>query len=134
VKPITTRGLDLPSRYFQIHGADAEGNVIINRKLSPARGVAALLREDAPPCPPPHPPPCRHQACGSAATTGRGEIAAFGARVPHDAASLLKPFVSGVDDAADAGLISRGSDAQVDALRAAQLAEKQLRRWLLKTK
>ena len=33
MKQITTMGLDLAKQIFQIHGADAEGNVIINRKL-----------------------------------------------------------------------------------------------------
>jgi len=33
VKQITTMGLDLAKQIFQIHGADAEGNAIINRKL-----------------------------------------------------------------------------------------------------
>jgi transposase len=33
VKQITTIGLDLAKHVFQIHGADAEGAPVVNRKL-----------------------------------------------------------------------------------------------------
>jgi hypothetical protein len=45
VKQITTMGLDLAKQIFQIHGADAEGNVIINRKLR--RAEVLRLRSQA---------------------------------------------------------------------------------------
>jgi transposase len=43
VKHITTIGLDIAKQVFQIHGADAEGSPIINRKLRRAEVIWALL-------------------------------------------------------------------------------------------
>ena len=79
MKQITTMGLDLAKQIFQIHGADAEGNVIINRKLR--RAEVLRFFEKTPPC------LVGIEACGSAQTTGRARLLA-GARRAHDAASL----------------------------------------------
>ena len=32
-QPVTTIGLDIAKSVFQVHGVDAEGNVLIRRKL-----------------------------------------------------------------------------------------------------
>jgi transposase len=63
------RSLDLAKQIFQIHGADAEGNVIINRKLR--RAEVLRFFEKTPPC------LVGIEACGSAHYWAR-EIAALG--------------------------------------------------------
>ena len=78
MKQITTMGLDLAKQIFQIHGADAEGNVIINRKLR--RAEVLRFFEKTPPC------LVGIEACGSAHYWARD--CRVGARRAHDAASL----------------------------------------------
>jgi len=48
VKQITTIGLDLAKQVFQVHGADAEGAPIFNRKLR--RAEVQRFFEKSPPC------------------------------------------------------------------------------------
>jgi transposase len=48
VKQITTIGLDLAKQVFQVHGADAEGAPIFNRKLR--RAEVLRFFEKSPPC------------------------------------------------------------------------------------
>ena len=70
MKQITAMGLDLAKQIFQIHGADAEGNVIINRKLR--RAEVLRFFEKTPAC---------------LALLGARDCR-VGARRAHDAASL----------------------------------------------
>jgi hypothetical protein len=48
MKQISTIGLDLAKNVFQIHGADAEGSPILNRKLR--RAEVLRFFEKLPPC------------------------------------------------------------------------------------
>ena len=82
MKQITIIGLDLAKQIFQIHGVDAEGNVIINRKLR--RAEVLRFFEKTPPC------LVGIEACGSAHYWAR-EIAALG----HDVRIVVKPARKG---------------------------------------
>ena len=48
MQTITTIGLDIAKSFFQIHGVDAEGNVVIRRQLK-RRYVLAFFQK-LPPC------------------------------------------------------------------------------------
>lgn len=99
MKQITTIGLDLAKQIFQIHGAGAEGNVIINRKLR--RAEVLRFFEKTPPC------LVGIEACGSAHYWSR-EIAALGHDVRMMPPAYVKPFLKrGKTDAADAEAIRR---------------------------
>ena len=50
MQTITTIGLDIAKSVFQVHGVDAEGNVILRRQLK-RRYVLAFFQK-LPPCPP----------------------------------------------------------------------------------
>ena len=58
MKQITTIGLDLAKQIFQVHGADADGVPIFNRKLR--RAEVLRFFEKMPPC------LVGMEACGSA--------------------------------------------------------------------
>ena len=82
MKQITTIGLDLAKNVFQIHGADAEGAPIFNRK--PRRAEAPRFFEKLPPF------LVGLEACGGSHYWAR-EIAALGHDVrliPPEALSL----------------------------------------------
>ena len=66
---ITTIGLDLAKKVFQVHGVDAEGKVVVARKLRRKEVLAFFAKL----------PPCLvgMEACGSAHHWAR-EIAKFG--------------------------------------------------------
>src|SRR5215475_3497709 len=66
---ITTIGLDLAKKVFQVHGVDAEGKVVVARKLRRKEVLAFFAKL----------PPCLvgMEACGSAHYWGR-EIAKLG--------------------------------------------------------
>jgi len=98
VKQITTIGLDLAKQVFQIHGADAEGSPIFNRKLRRAEVLRFFEKQ----------PACLVglEACGSSHFWAR-EIAALGHEVRLIPPAYVKPFVKrGKTDAADAEAIS----------------------------
>ena len=47
MKQITTIGLDLAKHVFQIHGADAEGSPVVNRKLRRAQVLRFFEKQPA---------------------------------------------------------------------------------------
>lgn len=98
MKQINTIGLDLAKNVFQVHGADAEGTPIFNRKLR--RGELLAFFAKLSPC------LVGLEACGSAHYWAR-EIAALGHEVRLIPPAYVKPYVKrGKTDAADAEAIS----------------------------
>ena len=94
---ITTIGLDLAKKVFQIHGVDAEGKVVVARKLR-RKEVLAFFAKLA---------PCLvgMEACGSAHHWGR-EIAKLGHTVKLMPPTYVKAYVKrGKTDAGDAAAI-----------------------------
>ncbi len=95
---ITTIGLDIAKRVFQVHGADASGRAELRRKLQ--RGEVLAFFEGLPTA-------CLVgiEACGTAHHWAR-EIAALGHEVRLLPAAYVKPYVKrGKTDAADAEAI-----------------------------
>ncbi len=84
MKQVITIGLDVAKHGFQVHGADADGSPVFNRKLR--RSEVMRFFEKLPPC------LVGMEACGSARYSAR-EITALG----HDARLMpptyVKPFV-----------------------------------------
>ncbi|MBY5727775.1 IS110 family transposase [Rhizobium leguminosarum] len=96
---IATIGLDIAKQVFQVHGADAQGATLFNRKLR--RSEVRPFFEKLSPC------IVAMEACGSAHYWGR-EISALGHEVRILPAQYVKPFVTrGKSDAADAIAISQ---------------------------
>lgn len=98
MKQITTIGLDLAKQIFQVHGADAEGAPVFNRRLRRAEVLRFFEKQ----------PPCLVgiEACGSSHYWAR-EVAARGHEVRLIPPAYVKPFVKrGKTDAADAEAIS----------------------------
>jgi transposase len=98
MKQVSTIGLDLAKHVFQVHGADAEGSAMFNRKLRRSEVLRFFAKL----------PPCLvgMEACGSAHYWSR-EIAALGHEVRLLPPVYVKPFVKrGKTDAADAEAIS----------------------------
>src|SRR5262245_56005553 len=94
---ITTIGIDLAKKVFQVHGVDAEGNVVVARKLR-RKQVLAFFAKLA---------PCLvgMEACGSAHYWGR-EIAKLGHAVKLMPPKYVKAYVKrGKTDAIDAAAI-----------------------------
>jgi transposase len=94
---ITTIGLDLAKNVFQVHGVDAEGRVVVRRKLRRAKvreffaGLAPCL--------------IGMEACGTAHFWAR-ELIAMGHQVKIMPPSYVKAYVRrGKTDAADAAAI-----------------------------
>jgi transposase len=126
VKQISTIGLDLAKNVFQIHGADAEGSPILNRKLRRAE----LLRffEKLPPC------LVGLEACGSAHYWAR-EISALGHDVRLTPPIYVKPFVKrGKTDAADAEAISEAVTRKTMRFVPIKTADQQAAAMVLKTR
>jgi transposase len=97
MKIITTIGLDLAKKVFQIHGVDAEGKVVVARKLRRKEVLAFFAKL----------PPCLvgMEACGSAHYWGR-EIAKLGHTVKLMPPRYVKAYVKrGKTDAGDAAAI-----------------------------
>ncbi len=98
MKQITTIGLDLAKQIFQVHGADADGSPVFNRRLR--LGEVLRFFEKHPSC------LVGIEACGSSHYWAR-EIAALGHEVRLMPPAYVKPFVKrGKTDAADAEAIS----------------------------
>jgi len=94
---ITTIGLDLAKKVFQVHGVDAEGKVVVARKLR-RKEVLAFFTKLA---------PCLvgMEACGSAHYWAR-EIAKLGHSVKLMPPKYVKAYVKrGKTDASDAAAI-----------------------------
>jgi transposase len=97
MQAVTTIGLDIAKSVFQVHGADAEGNVIIRRKLK-RRYIVAFFQKL---------PPCLVgiEACASSHHWSR-ELQALGHTVRLMPPAYVKPYVKRhKNDAADAEAI-----------------------------
>lgn len=94
---VTTIGIDLAKSVFQLHGVDADGEIVFRKKLRRA-GVLDFLR-DLPPC------LIGLEACATAHFWGR-EIGALGHEVRLIPPVYVKPYVKRQkNDAADAEAI-----------------------------
>jgi transposase len=94
---VTTVGLDIAKLVFQVHGVDAEGHVVIRRRLS--RGQVRRFFEELSPC------LVGIEACGTAHYWAR-ELRALGHDVRLMPAHYVKPYVKRQkNDAADAEAI-----------------------------
>ena len=94
---ITTIGLDLAKNVFQVHGVDAEGRVVLRRKLR--RSDLITFIGSIPPV------LIGMEACGGAHFWAR-ELAALGHEVRLMPPAYVKPYVKrGKTDAADAEAI-----------------------------
>src|SRR6266568_7740026 len=84
MQAVTTIGLDIAKSVFQVHGVDAEGKVIIRRKLK-RRYVAAFFQKL---------PPCLVgiEACASSHHWSR-ELHALGHTVRLMPPAYVKPYV-----------------------------------------
>jgi len=126
MKQITTIGLDLAKQVFQIHGADAEGSPIVNRKLRRAEVLRFFEKQ----------PACLVgiEACGSSHYWAR-EIAALGHEVRLIPPAYVKPFVKrGKTDAADAEAISEAVTRKTMRFVPIKTAEQQAAAMVLKTR
>ena len=94
---VTTIGLDLAKRVFQVHGVDADGRVVVRRRLQRERCAAFFA--DLPPC------LVGIEACATAHYWAR-LIGASGHQVRLIPPSYVKPYVRrSKTDAADAEAI-----------------------------
>src|SRR5262252_7378208 len=94
---ITTIGLDLAKKVFQVHGVDAEGKIVVARKLRRKEVLAFFGKL----------PPCLvgMEACGSAHYWAR-EITKLGHTVKLMPPRYVKPYVKrGKTDPGDAAAI-----------------------------
>lgn len=97
VMEISTIGLDLAKNVFQVHGVDADGNVVVRRTLRRAQLLPFFASL----------PPCLvgMEACGTAHHWAR-ELIKLGHDVRQMPAAYVKPYVKrGKTDAADAEAI-----------------------------
>src|SRR5579859_3661212 len=97
MQTITTVGLDIAKSVFQVHGVDAEGNVVVRRQLK-RRYVLAFFRKLA---------PCvvGIEACATSHHWSR-ELGALGHTVRLMPPAYVKPYVKRQkNDAADAEAI-----------------------------
>ncbi len=126
MKQITTIGLDLAKNVFQIHGADAEGAPIFNRKLRRAKVLRFF--EKLPPC------LVGLEACGGSHHWAR-EIAALGHDVRLIPPVYVKPFVKRrKTDAADAEAISEAVTRKTLRFVPIKSADQQAAVMVLKTR
>ena len=94
---ITTIGIDLAKSIFQLHGVNAEGDVVMRKKIR--RSAVLDTLKDIPPC------LIGMEACATAHHWAR-EISAFGHEVKLMPPTYVKPYVKrGKNDMADAEAI-----------------------------
>ncbi len=94
---INTIGIDLAKSVFQLHGVDAEGKVVLKKKLR--RGAVLDFLQDLPPC------LIGMEACATSHYWAR-EISALGHEVRLIPPAYVKPYVKRQkNDAADAEAI-----------------------------
>jgi transposase len=126
VKDVSTIGLDLAKHVFQVHGANAEGSPVFNRKLR--RGEVLRFFEKLPPC------LVGMEACGTAHYWAR-EIAALGHEVRLIPPAYVKPFVKrGKTDAADAEAIGEAVTRKTMRFVPVKTARQQAATMVLKTR
>jgi transposase len=91
----TTVGLDITKSVFQVHGVDADGNVVVRRQLK--RRYVLTFFQKLPPC------LVGIEACASSHYWSR-ELQALGHTVRLMPPAYVKPYVKRhKNDAADAG-------------------------------
>jgi transposase len=94
---VTTIGIDLAKSVFQLHGVDAQGEVVVRKKLR--RSAVLDFLRDLPPC------LIGQEACATSHFWGR-EIGALGHDVRLMPPAYVKPYVKRQkNDAADAEAI-----------------------------
>lgn len=126
IKQITTIGLDLAKQVFQVHGADAEGTPVFNRKLR--RAEVLRFFEKMPPC------LVGLEACGGSHYWAR-QIAALGHDVRLIPPIYVKPFVKrGKTDAADAEAICEAVTRKTMRFVPIKSADQQAAAMVLKTR
>ena len=106
---VITIGVDLAKNVFQVHGVDAEGDVVIGRQLRRSRVLPFFKKL----------PPCLigMEACATAHHWAR-QLIEFGHEVKLMPPHYVKPYVKrGKNDAAGRGGHLRGGDAADHALR-----------------
>jgi transposase len=97
MQAITTIGLDIAKSVFQVHGVDAEGNVVFRRQLK--RRYVLVFFQKLPPC------LVGIEACASSHYWSR-ELQALGHKVRLMPPAYVKPYVKRQkNDAADAEAI-----------------------------
>ena len=111
MQAVTTVGLDIAKSVFQIHGVDAEGNVVVRRKLK-RRYVVAFFQKL---------PPCLVgiEACASSHHWSR-ELQTLGHTVRLMPPAYVRPYVKRAQEAlslpdGDATLQQEGPDLVDDA-------------------
>lgn len=126
MKKITTIGLDLAKQIFQVHGADADGASVFNRRLRRAEVLRFFEKQ----------PSCLVgiEACGGSHYWAR-EITALGHEVRLIPPAYVKPFVKrGKTDAADAEAISEAVTRKTMRFVPIKSVEQQTAALVLKTR
>ena len=114
---VTTIGLDLAKRVFQVHGADGEGRPVLRKKLTRAKLMPFFA--DLPPC------LVGMEACASAHHWAR-ELQALGHEVRLIPPQYVRPFVkTNKNDAADAEAICEAVGRPTMRFAAVKSAEQQ---------
>lgn len=126
MKQINTIGLDLAKQIFQVHGADADGSPVFNRRLRRSEVLHFFSKQ----------PACLFgiEACGSAHYWAR-EIEALGHEVRLIPPTYVKPYVKrGKTDAADAEAISEAVTRKTMRFVPIKTAEQQAEMMVLKSR